>query len=60
MPNLDGTGPEKKGTQSGRALGTCNESVFQNADLLGKGQGKRRKAGGGKGLGKRLQSGLNN
>ncbi|MDA3882324.1 MAG: DUF5320 family protein [Bacteroidales bacterium] len=57
MPNLDGTGPEKKGTQSGRALGTCNESLLQNADL-GKGQGKRRKAGGGEGQGKRLQSGL--
>jgi hypothetical protein len=59
MPQLDGTGPEKKGTQSGRGLGLCSK-VEDNQTIakIGKGQGLRRKSGGGKGLGKRLKSGL--
>jgi hypothetical protein len=59
MPQLDGTGPEGKGTGKGRKLGQCSpltdEEKLQN---LGKGVGKRRKTGGGQGKGKRLRSGL--
>ncbi|MFO7868513.1 MAG: DUF5320 domain-containing protein [Bacteroidales bacterium] len=57
MPNLDGLGPEKKGSQTGRGLGRCNDAS-KNKSELGKGQGKRRKSGGGEGEGRRLQSGL--
>jgi len=59
MPNLDGTGPESKGTKTGRGLGRCNH--LDNANLLeklGKGMGLRRKNGNnGKGQGRRLNSG---
>ncbi|HZL11392.1 MAG TPA: DUF5320 family protein [Prolixibacteraceae bacterium] len=59
MPQLDGTGPEKKGTQTGRGLGKCNEVPEKEAlEKLGKGMGLRRKTGGGQGEGKRLKSGL--
>jgi len=58
MPQLDGTGPEKKGTQTGRGLGKCSNAPKEEAiEKLGKGLGLRRKSGGGQGQGKRLKSG---
>ncbi|MFO7977160.1 MAG: DUF5320 family protein [Bacteroidales bacterium] len=48
MPNLDHKGPEGKGSKTGRGLGDCSERSFTEKLLnLGKGLGKRRKAGGG-------------
>ena len=59
MPQLDGTGPEKKGTQTGRGLGRCKSVPVEEAlEKLGKGLGLRRKTDGGQGEGKRLKSGL--
>jgi hypothetical protein len=59
MPQMDGTGPDKKGAQTGRGLGKCrNVSENEALEKLGKGLGLRRQAGGGKGEGKRLKSGL--
>ncbi len=57
MPKLDGTGPEGKGSGTGRKLGNCNK-VSENEKLenLGKGMGKKRNAGGGKGKGRRLKA----
>jgi hypothetical protein len=58
MPQLDGTGPEGKGSQSGRKLGNCsNLSDDEKLKTLGKGMGKKRKSGGGEGNGKRFKSG---
>jgi len=58
MPRMDGTGPEKKGKGTGRRLGRCRSASSEEvAEKLGKGQGMRRQAGGGKGKGKRLRSG---
>ena len=59
MPKLDGTGPEGKGSTSGRKLGNCKSSLTdkQKAEKKGTGMGKRRKEGGGEGLKKRLQGG---
>jgi len=55
---MDGTGPEKKGKGTGRRLGRCRSASSEEvAEKLGKGQGMRRQAGGGKGKGKRLRSG---
>lgn len=51
---MDGTGPEHKGTKTGRQLGTCN-SENSDMSLLGKGMAKRRKSGGGNGKGKRIK-----
>lgn len=53
---MNGKGPEKNGLQTGRKLGNCVPDKEKNLNLLGKGLGKRRKAGGGEGLGKRLNS----
>lgn len=58
MPQLDTTGPEKKGKQTGRGIGRCLKNANQALDKLGKGLGLRRKSGGGKGKGRRLKSGL--
>lgn len=58
MPHLDGTGPEGKGSKSGRALGKCVKR--SNSDLLtqlGTGEGKRRQSDGGEGEKRRLKSG---
>jgi len=56
MPQMNGTGPEGKGANTGRGLGKCKkvpqEELIQK---LGKGMGKRRKSGGGEGRGKRLK-----
>lgn len=57
MPHLNGTGPENKGEKTGRGLGQCNSLTNKEAlGHLGKGLGLRRKKGGGKGMGKRLNS----
>ncbi len=57
MPNLDGTGPGGTGSQTGRKLGPCSKiSYKERLKRLGKGMGKRRKAEGGEGRGKRLKS----
>lgn len=59
MPQLDGTGPEKKGSKTGRGLGKCGAVSKEVAlEKLGKGMGLRRKSGCGEGQAKRLQSGL--
>ncbi len=57
---MNGTGPEGKGSGTGRNLGKCRkDSSKEITENLGTGQGLRRKAGGGQGQGKRLKSGLN-
>lgn len=59
MAHLDGKGPINEGLQTGRGLGLCKQTIDNNElEKLGKGMGLRRKSGGGKGLGKRLKSGL--
>lgn len=54
MPNKDGTGPQGKGSRTGRGDGNCKPA--QQGDNIGNGRGKGggggRGAGGGKGLGK--------
>ncbi|HPR32264.1 MAG TPA: DUF5320 domain-containing protein [Prolixibacteraceae bacterium] len=56
MPKMNGTGPEGKGSATGRGLGKCKEhSDKELLEKLGSGMGKRRKEGGGEGRGKRLQ-----
>lgn len=59
MPQMDGTGPENKGEKTGRSLGKCTKITDKEAlEKLGKGQGLRRKSGGGQGQGKRLKIGM--
>ncbi|MBP6936144.1 MAG: DUF5320 family protein [Bacteroides sp.] len=54
---MDGTGPEGKGSRSGRKVGNCVElSKEELLQKLGRGEGKRRQAGGGEGDKKRLRS----
>lgn len=55
MPQLDNTGPEGKGTKTGRILGQCSTSKNNDSLLIGKGMGMRRKSGGGEGKGKRIK-----
>lgn len=57
MPNLDGTGPERKGKKTGRNLGQCS-TAWDEEKLakLGKGMGKKRNSGGGEGQGRRLNT----
>jgi hypothetical protein len=55
MPQMNGTGPEKKGPQTGRKLGACSDYREKDSSLFGKGIGKRRNSGGGMGMGKRFQ-----
>lgn len=58
MPKLDRTGPEGKGSGTGRKLGKCNKaSTEEKAERLGKGMGSRRNADEGIGKGKRFRSG---
>jgi hypothetical protein len=58
MPQLNGTGPEKKGKFTGRGLGLCKMTDAKEALLkLGSGMGLRRKSGSGTGKGRRLKSG---
>lgn len=57
MPKLDGTGPDGKGNESGRKLGKCKpKSDEEMLKKLGTGMGKKRKAGGGTGQGKRISN----
>ncbi len=57
MPQLDHSGPEGKGPKTGRQLGRCKKTDSQEQnEQLGKGQGLKRKSGGGKGKGRRLKS----
>jgi len=57
MPRLDGTGPEGRGRGTGRKLGDCAEHTKEELlEKLGKGEGKRRRSGGGEGDKKRLKS----
>ena len=59
MPQLNGTGPEMKGEQTGRGMGKCRKVEINEAlEKLGTGMGKRRHYGGGQGQGKRLKAGL--
>jgi hypothetical protein len=57
MPHLDKSGPESKGSKTGRKLGFClkieSDSVYD--EKLGIGEAKRRHSGGGIGKGKRLK-----
>jgi hypothetical protein len=46
MPKLDGTGPDGQGAGTGRKLGKCSQiPEEEKLQKLGKGMGKRRKAG---------------
>ncbi|HNW98848.1 MAG TPA: DUF5320 domain-containing protein [Bacteroidales bacterium] len=58
MPKLDKTGPEGKGSGTGRNLGKCINKKNENSEGFSfeKGLGLRKNVGGGKGLGKRLRS----
>jgi len=59
MPRMNGTGPEGKGSGTGRGLGKCKKTPQEELlHKLGKGMGLRQKSGGGKGQSKRLKSGL--
>jgi hypothetical protein len=47
MSNRDGTGPEGKGSKTGRQMGNCNgaepQSEFGSGRGLGRGRGLRRR-----------------
>ena len=59
MPQLDGTGPEGKGKETGRKLGRYSTaSEEEKLSKLGKGLGKRRKSCKEKEIGKRVNAGL--
>ena len=55
MPKMNGTGPEGKGSKTGRGLGKCKKSSSDKNEKIGTGMGKKRKSGGGEGRGKRLK-----
>lgn len=56
MSKMNGTGPEGQGPKTGRGLGKCKKTSKQELNKeIGKGMGKRRKSGGGEGMGKRLR-----
>ncbi|MDD3876671.1 MAG: DUF5320 domain-containing protein [Bacteroidales bacterium] len=58
MPKLDGTGPDGKGSRTGRKLGKCNNlPEEEKLNKMGKGMGQRRNTGGGQGKGNRGNSG---
>ena len=59
MPRLDKTGPEGKGPITDRGLGPCKGNAGKdNKEQLGQGMALRRRAGGGKGMGKRFRDGV--
>ncbi len=64
MPQMNHTGPEGKGSRTGRGLGRCRKPAETTSDSqefqLGQGMGLKRKSGGGKGKERRLQYGENN
>lgn len=46
MPQMNGTGPEGKGSKTGRGLGRCKDKLPEDLlSRLGIGMGKRRQAG---------------
>ena len=56
MPKMNGSGPEGKGSKTGRGIGGCKETSGNDlSEKIGKGLGLRRKSGGGEGMGKRLK-----
>lgn len=55
MPQLDKTGPENKGSKTGRKLGLCHCSGSSDYEI-GQGMGLKRKSTEGHGMGKRLRS----
>jgi len=63
MAKMNHTGPEGKGPRTGRSLGRCRKPADttpeSDENQLGKGMGLKRKSGGGKGKGRRLQYGEN-
>jgi len=63
MPGMNHTGTEGKGPRTGRNLGSCRKPADTTPDpeksKLGKRLGLKRKSGGGKGKGRRLQYGEN-
>lgn len=63
MPQMNHSGPEGKDPRTGRGLGSCRKPADTIPDSekyqLGKGMGLKRKSGGGKGKGRRLQYGDN-
>ena len=56
MPHLNHTGPEGKGSKTGRKLGLCSKTDKTSEYEMGEGMGKRRKSDTGTGKGKRLKS----
>ncbi|MBN1494358.1 DUF5320 domain-containing protein [Candidatus Peregrinibacteria bacterium] len=54
MPNFDGTGPQGKGSMTGRKMGPCakGQNASANRPGLGRGQGAVRGAGRGAGRGR--------
>lgn len=58
MPGLDKTGPEGKGSLTGRKLGRCGDaSEEEKLEQLGRGMALRRREEGGRGKGRRLGCG---
>lgn len=58
MPGMDGTGPEGKGSGTGRRLGKCSKASEETeSPKLGRGLGRRHLFGGGSGQGKRSGGG---
>lgn len=56
MPKLNHTGPEGKGSKTGRKLGKCRKSEDELTGEFGKGQGKHYHSPDAKGEGKRLRN----
>jgi len=56
MPHLNHTGPEGKGSKTGRGLGKCSKNGEADLEKMGKGKGLKRKSEGGTGRGGRLKS----
>lgn len=58
MPKLDHSGPEGKGSKTGRKLGRCAKGEEEAKGKLGEGMAKRREKDCGEGKGKRLRSNM--
>lgn len=59
MPRMDGTGPEGKGSGTGRGLGRCRRNAGNEDNVRpGKGSAIPRQSGGGRGQGRRQQGGF--
>ena len=58
MPGMNGTGPEGKGSGTGRRLGRCNKALVNDSEqMYGVGMGLRRQNGGGMGKKRRSLAG---